>query len=189
MEWLNQNSSTVIALATVVSAIFAGVIWWETRKYRKVTERLKELNETIVEKDEPNLRIEFPNEVRSWSSGQGKAHFRIPIWLENLCNKPNSLILFEAKLDNQSIRACHLEKRENPLDLPLEEAININSWSSSTITIDCAISASIGQKMFPTATIEVLYKTVGADFKTISAKYQLENINNNFHLLKVNIIS
>ncbi|MBI3586653.1 MAG: hypothetical protein HY088_05955 [Ignavibacteriales bacterium] len=188
LEALNQYSDLIIAIAALSSAFFAFAIWKETKKYRQVTEKLVKLNEKMVEKDEPKVRIDSPGEIKAYSQGLGIVKFKIPIWLVNLSNKPNSVLSFEMKVDKQALKFCYLEKKQNPSDLPLEESIHLNSWSSSTVSIERHIPDPLQGKIYPTVLIEVLYTYIGGKFTNVSIKYQLKKTDSGFYLIKVNNI-
>ena len=82
MECLNHYSNIIIALAAITSAVFAGVIWFETKKYRQITGELKDLNKKIVEREQPNLLINMPSNINpsTIDSNEGVGFF-IPLWI------------------------------------------------------------------------------------------------------------
>ncbi len=184
LDTLNQYSNLLIAIAALISAFFASVIWSETRKYRQITNELKELNKRIIEKDEPNIWIEVPSEVKVDYAGLNKATFFIPISFLNLSNRPNSIFYLAVKV-NGEIRKLFYRTKDELDNLPLDQSINLNPWSVSYIYLAYEMSIKVDQKLFPTVQLDFLYTHLDRIEHAFSVKYQIDKIGDDFCLIRI----
>jgi hypothetical protein len=185
MECLSNYSGLIIAAAAVASALFAGVIWWETRRYRQINEQLKELNRKSFDREQPCLMIAVPDLVQHSRSGPGKkVYFEIPLWITNLSDSPDALLHFLVKQEGSVARLYSDASLSNPLQMPLSEPINLSPRSSTVKYIFLEANLSPGQEVYPVYSFMVSYKGTDLVLKEVSISLQANYSENRFELRK-----
>jgi hypothetical protein len=185
LEYLNQYSNLLIALATIASAFFASVIWYETRKYRKITNELKDMNKKLYERDIQDLRVNIPSHIEHNGYANNQAKFFIPIWITNLSSKPDSLLYFHVKNGDSDAIVYSDTSRLKGLIMPLEEPINLGPLSSVVKYILLYAQINPGSKMFPTFTFKLAYKGTDEKLAEMTVKFQANYNNKQYELTKI----
>jgi hypothetical protein len=186
MECLNHYSNIIIALAAIASAVFAGVIWCETKKYRQITGELKDLNKRIVDKEQPNLIVNMPSNISPYHIESDKdIVFSIPLWIVNLSSKPDTILYLHVKQNGEGARVYTDFGQSISLKMPLSEPINLAPMSSVVEYVRYQIKVRGNEGLFPTVKIEIGYIGINQELKIKSFIFQVNELNKKYELTKL----
>lgn len=176
MECLNHYSNVLIALAAIASAVFAGVIWYETKKYRQITGELKELNKKIVEREQPNIFVTVPLHKKRCFSGNA-INFVAPLWIVNRSSNPDLILSLEVKQNEDSVsvyKTCKNYEPTDELNLPLREPIILGPTTSKLLYIQCNLNPIDSENHYGTLEIRISFTGIDQKIQTQDFRFKVE---------------